>query len=298
MAEQIVQVARESGPLFAHPYPGDLLAGERELLVGLDQQPPRHRRETDDPIVQHGADWLQAGQSPLNVEQAATDGDRHHQRNGDPPGEGRACHDRDADHQRSVLWRRHQGEPSEEHRRQTHRKPGESLIGSADDARPEPCPYQPASQQRSQGDCLVGEGERPGENDVDRVDIKTKPGHHKEAAQLDHARVQSHLVLDYAVTPCRSTVPRNRCSAFAFTSASTLPSLSRTTRSVWAAMSISWVTRIKVDPSSRFIRRIRATSCWLVSLSSSPVGSSPRTISGRLISARAIATRCCSPPDS
>ena len=65
-----------------------------------------------------------------------------------------------------------------------------------------------------------------------------------------------------------------------------------------SASSWSWVTKIVVMPSSRWIARISWRSETRILASSADSGSSSSSTCGRTASARASATRCCWPPDS
>ena len=76
------------------------------------------------------------------------------------------------------------------------------------------------------------------------------------------------------------------------------PSDRKTTRSVYAAATGSWVTITTVWSWSSTLRRRSSRISAPDLLSRLPVGSSANTICGRPTSARATATRCCWPPDS
>ena len=76
-----------------------------------------------------------------------------------------------------------------------------------------------------------------------------------------------------------------------------LPSLNRTTRLQYWAISGSCVTKTIVLPISLFNFTKNSITSILVFVSRLPVGSSARINGGSLIMALAIATRCCWPPD-
>ena len=65
-----------------------------------------------------------------------------------------------------------------------------------------------------------------------------------------------------------------------------------------SASSWSWVTKMVVMPTSRWMRRSSTCISWRRCLSSAPSGSSSSSTLGRVTSARARATRCCCPPES
>ena len=80
--------------------------------------------------------------------------------------------------------------------------------------------------------------------------------------------------------------------------AATRPSRTIATRSAYAAIRASCVTRTTVAPCSRASPVIRSMTFSPVSESSDPVGSSAKMTFGASASARATATRCASPPES
>ncbi len=65
-----------------------------------------------------------------------------------------------------------------------------------------------------------------------------------------------------------------------------------------SASSWSWVTKMVVMPTWRWMRRSSTCISWRRCLSSAPSGSSSSSTFGRVTSARARATRCCCPPES
>ena len=65
-----------------------------------------------------------------------------------------------------------------------------------------------------------------------------------------------------------------------------------------SASSWSWVTKIVVMPSLRWIERISSRSDTRILASSADSGSSSSSTCGFGASARASATRCCWPPES